>query len=797
MLDKELENKIIYFNNKVFFTKEDLLKVFTEEELMNLYEYNNNDIISSFITKCAELEIILISSKTVDKAKELLNNPNLSREMFEKSFSFGEKRIMILSGECICKKLIDKVSKDKKWPIFTNEEAVNIICSNNSKYWEIVELAIESLSDDRPLIPFIEKLDKDIRHKLLKAKKYKMSDEFIASFNKIYPIDKYSSYDDEIRKNLCYFLTDEQRIYYINNGATLHLNKDYYRVFIYYLVYSFKDPYLKIRFLHKVKGMNSYNIIVDIEEDEVKVKYLTITSSHKEEIIRSIKNDEIKEKLLLKYLAVLSPSAIGGIVASFNDGSYIDKYYYLIKNEKSRRAFLSKIRNPEKKFARKNEYITKTFKALRKKENIKSYMYVVKKMPVYEEIIKSTNNQSILAYGFSCDDSELDHQIFQKLSFWNKRKEIKDHLASKNIFNYYIYLDNPTTLVYFIQHTEHFPKYDNKFDGIIKIVANYEKVDFERLLKMVRVFGLELLARMQNENVKYLLNTSDDEFAKMTNIFSEEIVSFDENNQNDALNSIIQRKFRIFNPNEILIFTETLHAVDDGKSEDVVAILEKIGKVVSYNKYNINPKELYEGLMSKDEKTIALFNKITNEYISTLRNISDYEEKELAEILYTNSHYEKNSLAKYVFCTIPMEIILQDIEKFKNDPRFDEIASDTDPRKPIDKKDSSFSEEEDNLINNTELLKGIIAFKKNPKEVSKPKECTKHDIKVVENIEKLYKRKKFTNIRKTRVIKETKKSDLLSILCETNLQQMSDTILNNEEIYKELFEFLKRKKIHC
>ena len=531
---------------------------------------------------------------------------------------------------------------------------------------------------------------------------------------------------------------------------------------------------LKLKYVNKVGKDYRTRIIKSIKEDDVKAKFVTYTTREKGEIIYSIKDDKIKEELLLKNKLLLSGEELGQIIASFNDNKYLEKYLYLLKSEKAKIEFIRQTGDD------KRTYQLEMLKQIKKKKNIIENIYIVYMNNDKVEVIKQIDDQEILKDLLTTSDEECNHLIMQKLNEKTREEIIGYEREFGHITHFYQYIENDEFLYETILHTLYFPDYNESYNNIITRIANYAHYDEKRLLKLVQIFDMSILAKLENINIKNLLNASEEDFNKITNLFSEEVISFAENNQNDALSSLIQRKFRITHPNDILIFTNTLHAATDGKEEIVRTLVDTVLEVVSLERFAITKEELIIGLLNKDSKIIKKYNTITNEYLTILRANHDIEQKALAEKLYKDYTYDKNSLSKYIFKYLSANRIMNEIEDVLTKKRVD----------------CELTEEEIALVNNKELLKQIIAYKKDPQSFTKVPKEIKDNIKTTEEIiRKVFSPFRFNSVQKNSSIKPTSKKQFVDILCELNVEQIINTYLNDEEVYQELLDLLKKKKI--
>ncbi len=760
MIDIETYKKIDYFNSRTTFTETDLLKEFSREELLNMYANSGKDAnLQEFFSRCNQRNVRIHSPELEKRAQIILESPEITAELINDNFNYDEKMYMLFIDEHIFKKLIERCKGIK---YLTDQEAVSCLLN----YWgrDVLEIAIKSLDDDKLLLPHLQEMGE---MKVAEALNYR-NKPFSTEVAKVL-IDMYPN-NERILSVLSKLINDEQRIELFNKVSSEAIKG--------LLIRTLQSIDLKLIYLNKLKGQEREETIYSIEEDDVKVKFLTFTTRNKGDLIASIKSDELKEQLLLQYKTFLKGEEIGKIVASFKNKVFIYKYFYLLKGEKAKVSFVENCDYAVE------DLMLKAFLGIKKISNLKSCAYRLKYMTRAKEAISYINNQSILIELFSPEDSELELFIFSKLTPSNKAKVVKEYReGNKEIVSFYNEMEMTPFLYESIAHTEEFPEYNEKYNSLITNVANYFHYSTPRLIKLAQIFGLGILAKLDNINIIQLLSTSNDDFQKIVHLFSEEVTEFTVNNLNDALNSMIQRKFRITHPNKILIFTQTLRAVADDNKQEVLKYIEIINEVIALTRFNITKEELVVGLMKKNPDIIELYNKITNEYIKILRTKFDIEEKQLADILYSMNSYEKNSLVKYLMKTFTVDDIISVINTFFNKTNYYE---------------GIFTKEETELIKDLPLLRKVIEFKKNPKDNKEISGEVKDKISVLEEmLMKVYKNKHFVSVKRAKSAGTADKNELLETLCELGTLQFKDTVLKDDEIYQELVELLSKKKIHC
>ena len=777
---EELIKQINTFMKKTYFTKEDLLKVFKEDELLELFRYvNSNDEISNFIIRCKQLGINFMPEEMENKLKKLLEMDNVDEDIINQSFTFKEK-VFLINYDSFSAKSLQEKCRDTYF--FTEKEALELLLDNPKR--KHIFTYLKCLKDGKLLEPYIDSLKSDLLLEIVENCDFQRKLDLSPTIaKKIY--DRIPTNIDKIelvsaRTIMAKLLSDED----IEKIILSTKDKSFRRRIIFYL----KDPKYQQKYLNKLDRYDRVRFISEnIEEDEVKMGLLSFTTFSKGEIIASFKDDKNREKMLLKFLRILTSRDLGEIIASFKDPNYIEKYLYLIKSEKSKEIFVRMISSQKK-----SAFQLKVFESLKKKSDI---VYCVNYLFDEEKKIEIIKNKIEDVYSlmnmFMPIDAEINHVIFKKLDFSNQKILIEgNNIGENDIFYFYKHIESNIYLHEIIEHTEYFPDYEEKHDEIITRIAKFKNYSPKRLIHLSKIFGLSILSKIENENINSLMRLNDGDYNKIMSFFSNDTLNFEDNNQNDALNALIQRKFRIKNADDILIFSRTLHAIEAENYEMVSSLLAKICKVVELSDFNINKEDLFKGLINKDKKTIDIYKNITNEYVRILRTKNDFEEKKLADILYTDNPYDKNVLIKYVLKMFPIDSIINKINIIYNTNK-EEYRFYKDKR-------YIYTPEEIALINDPNLLRAVLEFKKDPRSYSNPERIVKQNIKVLEGlINKTYQEFEFPGLKKEKKTKQNNKLELLEMLCDINIKQVKDTILNDEEKYQELLTFMKKKKVHC
>ena len=332
-----------------------------------------------------------------------------------------------------------------------------------------------------------------------------------------------------------------------------------------------------------------------------------------------------------------------------------------------------------------------------------------------------------------------------------------------------------------------YPKGDNEYPNIIDMYAKKYSLDKIHLREFIKRFDYNALRYMNSKNVRAAINLSDEEFVKFMNIFSHGTM-LDNNIINSICNSFLQRQFRLESKDDYTIFTQfelLLANKDDETQIKVAELLVKVGEVVNIDTYleknGLTFDQFVFNLINNDKVSIDLLHDMTQEYIMKKREI-----------------YVKDKL-NTVFDEIG---VVKKVEKNAYKKKMLEISSEFDIRYLFQSIPEQYlTEEEKELTSNRELLDRLIKFKKEHTPLEDPSE--KKHLRTFESLfnkayEYKYDAKKFEGMEGlpySYFPVEPSVDWLLGVIVECNVNQVSERILNDKQVYSELIAFIDKYKM--
>lgn len=769
MLFNEIQKKIYNFFSGTYFTQENIREKFSDEELLEIFLLPES-LTANFLDKCAELKISLVPKNIDEKVKYVLVKKDITAEEINKLFNLREKIFIFKQREIkyyrLCSKMIELGS-------FTKEEAEEYFLDNLLYIDDnVFHKGISQKIDDEIILNNFDKIKFDKLYLYITEKENIKTEVATALFRKLYKNPDYPI-TDSCFINLIKNMSDIDKVDLLKNKKL----DDYFRGAI---IDSISDENIKLKLLHTLPRDFRTTILKKID-DNIIIKRISpaklFTNGY---IIAGITDEEIKDKYLSKYFHFINQEMLGSIIGSFTDEKYIDKHINHIRKDVGRYGFISSYQDKNSK------YVKDLLRSIKDDKILYDCYYYVTEIEDKKYILNNVKNPLLLKDLLDFKDRELFTIVAEKLSQKTLKEAITDYRERDwtyyediSVFTLYDYLTDDAFLVESLKHTNYFPPYNERLNKIISRVSSYYKLDNNRVLKLVEIFGLNVLSSI--DKLTDLLNMDEEDFNKVLNIFSKDILKFDAQNQNDALNALIQRKFRVKLADAIQVFSSTLHAVEDQSKEWVTIWVNYVLEVVDINKYKLTKKQLIEGLMNRDSNITSIYNKMTNEYLDILRAKFDVEEKGIAQLKFNDVIPDKNAVTKYIFEYVDEESIIKEIERFFIKER----------------NKHQLNREELELLNNKELLVQIIKYRKHPEEYKEVSVEIKKNIKNINNIIYLMtdKGRQIPNVKLEKKVKENDKASIVQILCNINFKQLKNIILSDEELYNKLLNYLKSKKL--
>lgn len=500
------------------------------------------------------------------------------------------------------------------------------------------------------------------------------------------------------------FTDDSYRIKYLNRfGLEFKVNA----------IASFKSKELKEKYIKQLPPKHRGDVILSFDSDETKKKYITGFVNDKGRIIEHFKKDEDKIEYLEQYKHVLSQEDRANIIVSLDSVENVRKCMKYITKERGIYWFLQRFKYKRDRelckqlisFIHRQEYIADVFRQLNYDDEEELAMLLVDKTDNQKTLIEMLDHRNL--------NSEICEVIVSKLTPRALNKYLKDNME---------YADIPVLLnctdielvVEALGHARLEVEYNEKIRPLVERVAKYYNVNFDHLLTLTKLTNCHILNSLENENIINAINLNEEDFVKYLRIFNEKNYDLDMSGLSSLLTTLLHKRFSFEHPEEIELFINTLHDVDDGKIEDAISKIYQICSVVDISKFNIDINTLINGVLSKDKQIILTYRDMSYEYLVQKRN--EFLNEHTAETLRscTRYRYEKNSFIKFLFKAIPEQYI---ISRFKEMKYYD-----------------GYTEEEKKLLNNEELVISLIKFKKNPNAFGPLTEEMKQNLKVFNDL---------------------------------------------------------------
>lgn len=417
----------------------------------------------------------------------------------------------------------------------------------------------------------------------------------------------------------------------------------------------------------------------------------------------------------------------------------------------------------------------------------------------YRNIIGESNFLDILA-SLKSDEKKIDLILYNTLKIsWDSKskliKSIKDvELRFSISVSEALKEKNYGWLEEVINHDDEIIKSKTINYALLNFYSKNNSLNLENLIFFVEKFGNVACRYLSNENVKKIINSDKEIFNKFLEIFNkEEFLKLNESVVDSVYDSIIQRIFRNSNIENIFyLFQELNLLVESNDKEGLIKRLKQIKNtgLVDFEKYNININELVNNLLYAENRkeSLAVLRNITEEYLIKSRNKYFEERKQnLTSDLSLEIRYDKKTFVNKILSTNSIDSII----------------------KILDEIDIKFLNEESiNLLKDKELLIECLNFKKDPLHSQVNFSRIKDYLKVLNSIFGILYEKEYQNLNKIMKLDEPLKNEsyvtnfnninkenLIKIMCEVDIEQLQKRLFNNQFLYNELLNILKKYKI--
>ena len=526
-------------------------------------------------------------------------------------------------------------------------------------------------------------------------------------------------------------------------------------------------------------------LVASFQEDKNKEKYINLLPYGKGEMIDSLKDDKLREKYLNKYYSILTGAQKGAIIGYFKDHSYIRKYYNRLKSGSAIKAFFDSMATNR---IRKNELFDIKKELIGRLRKEKDFYYLLLHVfePELRDVLLSKIHSAELLEQIAWSSEQSCNDVVKVIDKANDKVKEKMIISLGNDFPLKAFdllskLKNVNGIINAMGSFKDFPMYDDKYEFLVDLLSKKYNLNRDHLLRLTKNVGCAIFARLGKQNIKDIINADEEVFNNVLKIFNPETFNMTETMENDILNSFLQRKFRIEHPNIYNARTRILSLANYHEYEALYETLCRIDEYIHLDNYGTTTLELFEALKgTKTKELLSLLTTITGKYIEARRN--EYVQKHITEALdnSTDLSYEKNTFIAYIFKREPFSNILYRLSH------------------PVNGAD--YEDRELQLMDNMDLLKKLIAFRKDPRNAEALTNDEKKWLPVLFTLmEKAYVRRVRKETRSSLPVKHEiappKSISIVSILEDINVKQLQDTIFNDEQLFNELLAFLNKYSI--
>lgn len=550
------------------------------------------------------------------------------------------------------------------------------------------------------------------------------------------------------------------------------------------LVKNIKDDNIKIRCLKYVEKYDRIKVISSIKSDYLKIKYLTLFAKEKGDLICSLEDDKLRERQLRKYWFSLSGEYKGKIIQSFKNSELVYKYVKKVTSDSGKVPIISKL-------LQLNDRKT----AIEIFSTIKSQKYIADgvrflgcKDDIYPYVSKLRNDEYILDVMQNMDiDSSLRYiSLLKHCSSANIYKFLKDYWHQNYLpFLMAAQINNFKQIEKFIDHIEQFPEYDERSLPLVLRYAENYKVNRDRLVFFVSTMGYQFLKYIKSNNVQKILNLDETTFEKVMQIFDVQNLAFNDASFNDAVNALLQRKFRVQFPEIVMIFPTVLQAIEQVNKKELGEMLDVLEEQLPgevYDEKITNKNMFVDMLVAKNDIAIEKLHILTSKYIKLKRNEFVRVEYDDVKKKTISSSYDLKKSIKAFILVYPLGYIVHYISSEAKD---------------YNRRD--FSEEELSLMDDNDRLINIIKYRKDPVSNKDLLPLVKGDFKLFDTIcekvidsDKLDRAAEVTDVSPIYKFSEPNKELLFSFFAELDVAKMKDGILLDDEMFNSMMGQIKQ-----
>lgn len=656
---------------------------------------------------------------------------------------------------------------------FTNYEIAQILCYKylNNNYNRVINMFADKINKISNLFneEEVEELMKQI---MLTPHNFKhFSDEKILSF--------ISSYPESANYFASMLSSDDAKI----KGFNMIKRDDLKATFIYHL----DSDQLKLEYLKKIPLKERGYVISSFKDDRLIEKNIKPFYSYKGRIISKLSDDSKKIYYFKKYFAILTKEDKFDIIYSLKNDEQILHLLKFCNDQIKADIVISKSDKTD-------ELKDKIIQMIKSKKQLATILTDRRiSIDLIDKYINRFSNMNELFKIVYDLDDERKIRYLEKFNDKKKIELIEEIYNKKLKFKAIGYIKNKELIFQLISHFENFPEYSDEFENIIDLYCDKYAIDKERLLFVVKNVSLSVLRVIENPNIMKILKSSQENFMKTMQFFNIEKLKMNSSTMNDILNTVLQREFRITQSHIILLFPNLMNEITNKNREILLTKLTEISQEFDINsvllKNNWTLEQFIDLLLNNNKDAINSLHLICTKFIRYKRN--QYIKNNLQGTLgkCTINKYDKNDLMKHIINNYPIELI---ISYFPTKEGIDYFI----------KEHNLLKEEEINLLLNNDLIKRIIAYKKNPNNYERIPEDVKNNMRLFNSIFEIIiseipientKEGKF--IKKSYEFEEVDIDKLVNIMMNLDIDKMEKTLFNNQELLDKLMTLWNQYKI--
>ena len=466
----------------------------------------------------------------IDRIIRILNEGNITEELIRKEFTKSERTEIVTSSETECAYMRNECSK-KGVPLLNPDEA-----------YQLAEYYSEAILDETTLIRVGSYMTQE------QLKEYVIRFGFTSMATKLHDANMIAEILDYDRVPKNYRLemvtrmdNDEIKLQYMKKYLK---RKDFGEVIL-----SLENDDLKVANLKQCGIRDLPEVISSIKNDALKEKYIMRLPFGKGDIISSLKNDTVKEKYYNKCFNFLSADEKGRILASFKDYAYIDKYQERLKSGRAIISFTSLVVCGPHKIKVKEQLLGTLVGRITKEKDAVDMLNIVDNLDYRGELLQRIHSdktiREVITYS---SHQQFDAGILLDKSNKATREFIVGEIGRyfpEIAFGFLDKLNSIESVIKVISDFEKFPMYSTEYEFIVDKCCDKYKLNKDHLLALLKVVGCALFVRLNNKNIIDAINLNEEDFQKYLKIINTKNATVTDTIQNDILNALIQRQFRI------------------------------------------------------------------------------------------------------------------------------------------------------------------------------------------------------------------------------------------------------------